>query len=197
MRSRRVRRRPASSSTRPRGARSRPMRSSRSRSAIFRAAKPRARRRPIATRWWCTWTIPPSAEGLGRADLPVDTVKRLTCDGSLVTVSEDEEGTPLDVGRKQRTVSGAAQARALGARPRLLVPGLRPQALRGRAPHRALGRGRRDEPRQPHAALLAPSPAAARGRFPDPARRAGPAVLPAAGWARDPAVRLSTGGHAR
>ena len=42
--------------------------------------------------------------GIGRADLPIDTVKRLSCDGSLVTVLEDERGTPLDVGRKQRTV---------------------------------------------------------------------------------------------
>ena len=42
--------------------------------------------------------------GIGRADLPIDTVKRLTCDGSLVTVLEDDHGRPLDVGRKQRTV---------------------------------------------------------------------------------------------
>ena len=42
--------------------------------------------------------------GMGRADLPIDTVKRLTCDGSLVTVLEDDHGRPLDVGRKQRTV---------------------------------------------------------------------------------------------
>jgi len=42
--------------------------------------------------------------GIGRADLPIDTVKRLTCDGSLVTVLEDDHGGPLDVGRRQRTV---------------------------------------------------------------------------------------------
>jgi len=55
--------------------------------------------------------------GSGRSDLPIDTVKRLSCDGSLVTVHEDERGTPLDVGRKQRTVS-TAQKRALWARDR-------------------------------------------------------------------------------
>jgi hypothetical protein len=55
--------------------------------------------------------------GAGRADLPVETVKRLSCDGSLVTVTEDAEGTPLDVGRKQRTVS-ALLKRALWARDR-------------------------------------------------------------------------------
>ena len=62
--------------------------------------------------------------GAGRSDLPIETVKRLTCDGSLITVVEDEHGTPLDVGRKQRTVIDGAEARALVARSRLLVPGL-------------------------------------------------------------------------
>jgi hypothetical protein len=55
--------------------------------------------------------------GAGRADLPIDTVKRLLCDGSLVLVAEDEHGNPLDVGRKQRTVSTALK-RALQARDR-------------------------------------------------------------------------------
>jgi predicted restriction endonuclease len=32
-------------------------------------------------------------------------VKRLACDASLVIVTEDERGTPLNVGRKQRVVS--------------------------------------------------------------------------------------------
>jgi uncharacterized protein DUF222/HNH endonuclease len=45
--------------------------------------------------------------GLGRSDLPIETVKRLTCDGSLITIVEDEHGTPLDVGRKRRTVTTA------------------------------------------------------------------------------------------
>jgi hypothetical protein len=55
--------------------------------------------------------------GAGRADLPIDTVKRLLCDCSLVTVVEDANGNPLDVGRKQRTVSTALR-RALYARDR-------------------------------------------------------------------------------
>ena len=55
--------------------------------------------------------------GLGRADLPVESVKRLACDGSLVTVAEAEDGTPLDVGRKQRTVP-TPMKRALWARDR-------------------------------------------------------------------------------
>ena len=55
--------------------------------------------------------------GVGRADLPIDTVKRLLCDCSLVTVVEDENGNPLDAGRKQRTVSTPLK-RALYARDR-------------------------------------------------------------------------------
>jgi hypothetical protein len=53
----------------------------------------------------------------GRSDLPVETVRRLACDGSVVTIVEDEHGTPLDVGRKQRTVSTALR-RALHSRDR-------------------------------------------------------------------------------
>jgi hypothetical protein len=55
--------------------------------------------------------------GIGRSDLPIDTVKRLTCDGSLITIVEDDRGTPLDVGRKQRTVSTPLK-RALWSRDR-------------------------------------------------------------------------------
>lgn len=55
--------------------------------------------------------------GAGRCDLPIDTVKRLTCDASLITIVEDEHGTPLDVGRKQRTVSTPLK-RALWSRDR-------------------------------------------------------------------------------
>jgi hypothetical protein len=56
-------------------------------------------------------------EQAGRSDLPLDTLRRLTCDGSVVTVVEDALGNPLDVGRKQRTVSTALK-RALHARDR-------------------------------------------------------------------------------
>ena len=55
--------------------------------------------------------------GSGRADLPIETVKRLLCDCSVVLVAEDAEGNPLDVGRKQRTVSTPLK-RALYARDR-------------------------------------------------------------------------------
>jgi hypothetical protein len=49
--------------------------------------------------------------------LPIETVKRLACDGSLITIVEDDDGTPLDVGRKRRTVTTALK-RALWSRDR-------------------------------------------------------------------------------
>jgi hypothetical protein len=55
--------------------------------------------------------------GAGLADLPIDTVKRLLCDCSVVAVAEDENGKPLDVGRKQGTLS-TSLPRALHARDR-------------------------------------------------------------------------------
>jgi hypothetical protein len=59
----------------------------------------------------------PVMGGMGLSDLPIDTVKRLLCDCSLVVVADGEKGKPLDVGRKQRTVSTALR-RALYARDR-------------------------------------------------------------------------------
>jgi hypothetical protein len=53
--------------------------------------------------------------GAGRADLAIETVRRLACDCSLVTIVDDARGTPLDVGRKHRTISTALR-RALQAR---------------------------------------------------------------------------------
>ena len=50
-----------------------------------------------------------------RSDLPVETVRRLCCDGSLVPVTEDENRNPLNVGRKYRVVQPALR-RALLAR---------------------------------------------------------------------------------
>jgi hypothetical protein len=55
--------------------------------------------------------------GTGRSDLPLETVKRLLCDCSFATVFEDENGQPLDAGRKQRVVSTPLR-RALYARDR-------------------------------------------------------------------------------
>lgn len=53
----------------------------------------------------------------GEADLPLPTVHRLTCDGAVVPVVDAADGTPLDVGRRQRTVPTSLR-RALFARDR-------------------------------------------------------------------------------
>jgi hypothetical protein len=54
-------------------------------------------------------------EGTGRSDLPIESVRRLTCDGSVIPMIDGPDGEPLNVGRKRRTVSTAIR-RALWAR---------------------------------------------------------------------------------
>ena len=53
--------------------------------------------------------------GEGRSDLALESVKRLTCDGSVVSMTDGVDGEPLNVGRKKRTVPTALR-RALWAR---------------------------------------------------------------------------------
>jgi len=55
------------------------------------------------------------ANGNGRSSLPIESVKRLCCDGHAVILGEDENGEPLNIGRKTRTVPTAIK-RALMAR---------------------------------------------------------------------------------
>jgi hypothetical protein len=57
------------------------------------------------------------SEGRGRAGLPVESVRRLACDAETVLIVEDEQGEPLSVGRKTRTVPTSIK-RALWARDR-------------------------------------------------------------------------------
>jgi len=47
--------------------------------------------------------------------LALDTVRRITCDGSLLRITEDDAGNPLDIGRKTRAIPPALR-RALQAR---------------------------------------------------------------------------------
>jgi len=51
----------------------------------------------------------------GSSQLPVESVRRLCCDGSLVGMVENDKGEPLNVGRKVRAVTTAIR-RALWAR---------------------------------------------------------------------------------
>ena len=50
-----------------------------------------------------------------KSDLPIESVRRLCCDSSVVPVSRDKKGNPLNAGRKQRVVQPALR-RALLAR---------------------------------------------------------------------------------
>lgn len=56
-----------------------------------------------------------SKEGSGRSQLPIETIRRLCCDGNLIPVVRGAEGEVLNVGRKQRVVTTAIR-RALLAR---------------------------------------------------------------------------------
>ena len=47
--------------------------------------------------------------------MPIETVRRLSCDCSYVKITEDEKGEPLDVGRKTRSIPPALR-RALNSR---------------------------------------------------------------------------------
>ena len=55
--------------------------------------------------------------GEGRSALPIESVKRLCCDGNAVVITEDDKGEPLSIGRKSRIVPTAMQ-RALRSRDR-------------------------------------------------------------------------------
>jgi len=49
-----------------------------------------------------------SSDSLKRSsELPIESVRRLCCDGSIVSVFEDTTGSPLSIGRKIRTVKSA------------------------------------------------------------------------------------------
>ena len=50
-----------------------------------------------------------------KSELPLESIRRLCCDGSVVPVTEDEKGNPLTVGRKNRVVQPALR-RALLSR---------------------------------------------------------------------------------
>jgi hypothetical protein len=56
-----------------------------------------------------------SGKNKAKSDLPIESVRRLCCDASLVAVTEDDKGNPLNVGRKHRVVQPALR-RALHAR---------------------------------------------------------------------------------
>jgi hypothetical protein len=59
----------------------------------------------------------------GESDLPLETVRRMTCDGHVKNVMEDASGTPLDLGRKHRTVTPALKTALLARDKHCKFPG--------------------------------------------------------------------------
>ena len=59
----------------------------------------------------------------GESDLPLETVRRIACDGQVKEIIEDESGTPLDMGRKRRTVTPALKAALIARDRRCRFPG--------------------------------------------------------------------------
>jgi uncharacterized protein DUF222/HNH endonuclease len=53
------------------------------------------------------------AGGEGRSALPIESVKRLCCDGHAVVITEYNEGEPLSIGRKTRIVPAAIKRAVL------------------------------------------------------------------------------------
>ena len=61
--------------------------------------------------------------GNGRSSLPIESVKRLCCDGHAVVIGEDEKGEPLNIGRKTRTVPTAIKRALMARDKRCAFPG--------------------------------------------------------------------------
>jgi hypothetical protein len=59
----------------------------------------------------------------GKSDLPVESVRRILCDASIVPVSEGKNGEPLNLGRKQRVVSPPMKRALLGRDKSCRFPG--------------------------------------------------------------------------
>ena len=66
------------------------------------------------------------AGDVGRSSLPIETVKRLCCDGQAVVLTETKDGEPLSIGRKTRVIPKGIE-RAVRARDkhRCRFPGCR------------------------------------------------------------------------
>lgn len=64
-------------------------------------------------------------EGSGRSDLPIESVRRLTCDTGAVTMIDDADGAPLSIGRKKRTVPPAIRRALISRDAGCAFPGCR------------------------------------------------------------------------
>jgi hypothetical protein len=60
---------------------------------------------------------------MGDSCVSADTARRLCCDAGVVDVIEDEQGVPLSVGRKRRTIAGSIKRALLKRDTRCVYPG--------------------------------------------------------------------------
>ena len=59
----------------------------------------------------------------GKSDLPIESVRRIMCDASIVPISKDKNGDPLNVGRKHRVVSPPMKRALIGRDKNCRFPG--------------------------------------------------------------------------
>lgn len=59
----------------------------------------------------------------GESDLPIETVRRITCDASIATVVKDKHGNPLNAGRKRQIVPPAIRRAVLARDKTCRFPG--------------------------------------------------------------------------
>ena len=89
--------------------------------------------------------------------LPVETIRRIGCDASLVAVLEDREGHVLNVGRKTQHTARHSQS-TRRARSGLSISRLHLHEVPGCSSCEALGARRRNQARQSHHPLRVASP---------------------------------------
>jgi hypothetical protein len=59
----------------------------------------------------------------GKSDLPIESVRRIMCDASIVPITKDKNGDPLNVGRKHRVVSPPMKRALIGRDKNCRFPG--------------------------------------------------------------------------
>jgi len=90
--------------------------------------------------------------------IAAETARRLACDASVVTIVENDQGEPLNVGRKTRSIPPCPAAGPEGAGQGLSLSRLFQHAVRRCSSHPSLGRRRRDEAVQPVELVPLPPP---------------------------------------
>ena len=97
--------------------------------------------------------------------LASETLRRLACDASIVTITKDADGRVTGISSKAPAIPASTRRAVRRRRPRLSLARLRRPHLRQCAPHPPPCAPRRQLAEQPGGALLASPPPRARGRL--------------------------------